>query len=166
MMAEPGDALWVKIWTGDLQTDLQKRLLTVCGSDRVLKQAQEIAVELCYPYIPENTGKLIDSVKPTPKGATWKTDYAHYVYAGKVYGPNFRKTDKETGEEVWRSPKGKGSKHPTGRPMKYNYWQVDAKNFTGPTKPLAGPNWVERMLAHDRRRMNLRITAMLKKEIE
>lgn len=163
-MAEPGDALWVKIWAGDLQTDLQKRLLTVCGSDRVLKQAQKIAVDLCYPYIPEKTGALIKSVRPTPKGATWEAEYAHYMYAGKVYGPNKIWLNKDTGETGWYTPVE--NKYPTGRPMKYNYWQVDAKNFTGPTKPLAGPNWVERMLAHDRRQMNLRITAMLKKEIE
>lgn len=162
-MAEAGDALWVRIWSDDVQTKLQKKLLTVCGSDRVRKQAQEIAVKLCYPYIPEDTGELIDNVEYTPKGARWTVPYAHYMYVGEVYGPNKKWFNKDTGESGWYT--AAESKYPLGRPMKYNYWQVDAKNFMGPVKPLAGSNWVERMLAHDRQQMNLQITNMLKKEI-
>lgn len=62
--------------------------------------------------------------------------YAHYMYYGEVYGPNYHFIDKY-GNERWFSPPGKGSKHPTGRPIHY---RTD-KN------PLAGSFPFERMKA-------------------
>ena len=95
-------------------------------------------IDYCRPYCPRDTGVLEGS----PEGASkigsgkviYKTPYAHYLYYGIVYGPNFPQFD-ETGHIVgWKSPK---KKYPTERELKYS----QEKN------PLAGPFWVARMKA-------------------
>lgn len=61
--------------------------------------------------------------------------YAHYMYYGKVYGPNI--PIEENGTVIgFFSPPGR-KKHPTGEDLKYN---TDRH-------PLAGPFWFERMVA-------------------
>ena len=99
-------------------------------------------IEYCRPYCPKDTGTLEGS----PYGASkigsgkviYKTPYAHYLYYGIVYGPNFPQYD-ETGNIVgWKSPK---KKYPTGRKLKYSR----EKNEN------AGSFWFVRMMADHRK---------------
>ena len=99
------------------------------GDDAMIKIHGFLAA-LFDPYVPFNTGDLSDSITISPEALTYNTDYAHYMYEDVVYGPNFLIFDKEKGEFVWRSPKGKGSKHPTERTFNY-------------TNPLATRHWDE-----------------------
>lgn len=65
--------------------------------------------------------------------------YAHYQYMGIVYAPNYPVAVDESGNvTAWRSPPGKGSKHPTDRYLQYQQ--------TGESI-LRGPKWDERMAA-------------------
>lgn len=95
-------------------------------------------IKYMTPYIPYQSGFL------ATKALTAETvigsgkirqlgPYAHYLYAGEIYGPNI--PVKENGVIVgWWSPP---SKTPTGRPLTYD----TTKN------PLAGSHWFERMKA-------------------
>ena len=61
--------------------------------------------------------------------------YAHYMYYGEVYGPNYPIEKDDAGNVLqWRSPFGQ-KKHPTGRAIKY---KTDVN-------PLAGAFPFERM---------------------
>lgn len=104
----------------------------------VQKKIDETVIEFCKPYCPKLTGVLENS----PYGASeigsgkviYDTEYAHYLYYGIVYGPNFPQVD-ETGNIIgWKSPK---KKYPTSRKLQYN----KEKN------PQAGSFWFERMKA-------------------
>ena len=108
--------------------------------DAVMYEINKFLAELFEPYVPFDTGVLANSVEVTAEGISYNTDYAHYVYEGEVYGPNLQIVDKETGEIVWRSPKGK-SKYPTGRLMTY-------------TNPLATRHWDETAIANNRELVN------------
>ncbi len=94
--------------------------------DKNLREAQialnEMVVAQTDPYIPFNQGALAGSVE-YPQGIAggeimYNTPYAHYVYEGKVYGPNIPIRDETTGEITgyWSPPK----KHPTGKEMKFS----------------------------------------------
>lgn len=82
------------------------------------------------PYVPFLSGTLNNSVKVTSKYILYPGPYAHYMYEGIVYGPNF--PIKKGGVIIgWKSPKGKGVKKPTSREIVYT------KSF----HPLATAHW-------------------------
>ena len=100
--------------------NLQKEL----QEDKTLRRdIHKMLARVVDPYVPEDTGTLKASAKVTYHSVRWGNSevypYMHYVWEGEVYGPNF--PIKVDGEIVgWRSPPGKGSKHPTGRRMRYS----------------------------------------------
>lgn len=90
------------------------------------------------PYVPLSQGALRGSAK-MPEGPyggeiEYNTPYAHYIYAGEVYGPNIPKKDEEGNIIGWWSPP---VKHPTGRPLAYHtagtgsHWFETAKSKHG-----------------------------------
>ena len=104
-------------------------------------RVDEAVVRFSTPYVPFQSGVLADSpVRATQYGSgvvVWPGPYAHYMYYGEVYGPNYPVFEDDTGEPTrWWSPPGK-TKVPTGRPLKYST----------EGHALAGPFWVDRMKA-------------------
>ena len=90
-------------------------------------------------YVPQKSGNLIRSAFITKYGIRWTAKYAHYQYAGIVYGPNYLVKDKETGEYKWRTPKG-ATKYPTGRHLYHD--RTKSRN--------ASKLWDQRFVAHNR----------------
>ncbi len=115
----------------DINRIFEERAGGVDDAGKVLATTME---RIMQPYVPMSDGAaehLVQQVKivPTSPGVAniiYPGPYAHYVYVGEVYGPNF---EKEPG--VGRSRKGK-KKSPTGREMKY----------TG--APMRGKEWDKR----------------------
>lgn len=104
----------------------------------VQRKIDQTVIDYCKPYCPKDTGVLESSPYGTSAIGSGKviynTPYAHYLYYGVVYGPNFPQKD-ETGAIVgWKSPK---KKFPTERELQYS----QEKN------PQAGSFWFERMKA-------------------
>ena len=104
--------------------------------DTVMLQIHNEFAKLLYPYVPFDTGSLRDSsfANVTPQYVRYATEYAHYMYEGVIYGPNFPIKDKQGNIIGWRSPIGEGSKHNTRRPIEYH------KN------PKATHHWDEAMM--------------------
>lgn len=98
--------------------------------DRNLKEAQKLLnmqiVADCDPLIPFQQGALRNSVT-YPQGIyggeiQWGGEevgvpYAHYQYAGEIYGPNIPIKDKDGNITGWWSPP---KKNPTGRKLQYH----------------------------------------------
>lgn len=63
-------------------------------------------------FVPMKSGALRQSMYADSEGIHWSTDYAHYQYAGIVYGPNLPGWMGNTAG--WRSP---SIKYPTGREL-------------------------------------------------
>ncbi len=108
-------------------------------------------IKLMVPYMPFKNGLLAESATiGTVIGSgeiQQNLPYAHYMYYGVVYGPNFPIVEENGNRRVvfgkyegsgvivgWCSPKGK-KKHPTGRELQYN----------NTIHPQAGKMWFERM---------------------
>lgn len=85
-------------------------------------------------YVPMANGDLaINNVREEVDGVVYASPYAHYMYEGKVMGPNIPKI--ENGIIVgWWSPPNK-PKHYTGKEIKYNTSQHS----------YAGKHWDKRM---------------------
>lgn len=89
----------------------------------------------CSDYVPMDGGMLDSNVSITPDYLEYKQPYAHYQWAGDVYGPSFPIF--EDGVFAgFRSPKNK-SKYPTGKKLKYSRDQ----------HPLATSHWERAMMA-------------------
>ena len=124
----------------DIQIDdsaIQKKFENLVDDDKLMLQIQNLLAKKCDPYVPESMGDLAQAhmkqtIDVTPEYVAYIAEYAHYVYTGEVYGPNFLITQ-EDGTQVWKSPKGKGSKHPMGKGMEY-------------TKPEATKEWDKTMM--------------------
>lgn len=86
-------------------------------------------------YTRSDIGSGIITYAPPGKGDG--TSYAHYMYYGMVYGPNYpAERDSEGKVTAWWSPPGQ-KKHPTGKELQYKH----------ETNPLAGAFPFERMKA-------------------
>lgn len=75
----------------------------------------------CDSLIPFQQGALRNSVR-FPEGVyggqiTYNTPYAHYQYAGTVYGPNIPIKDADGNLTGWYSPP---KKYPTSRKLQYH----------------------------------------------
>lgn len=106
---------------------------------RVQRFIDQKVIESCTPYVPASPDRTLEfSAQATTEIGSgeviWNTPYAHYLYMGEVYGPNFQVLIK--GVLEWRSPKGR-PKHPTGKQLTYDTSQ----------NHLAGPHWFERAKA-------------------
>lgn len=165
-----GRAVRIHVPKKQLATAAQKRLRKVINEATANREATELFLEMCTPYVPigsgheedygrkeSEPGRLRASGKATEKLVTWGEGlpYAHYVYEGVIYGPNIpiTKYNYMAGKSevvAWFSPKGKGTKYPTDRMMDYYEW-----------KPAR--HWDEEMLKHDRREYNYRLTIKLRR---
>ncbi len=108
--------------------------------ERNIREAQKLlnmqVVADCDPLIPFQQGALRNSVN-YPQGIyggeiEYNTPYAHYMYEGKVYGPNIPIRDAEGNITGWYSPP---NKRPTGRSLTYHtsgtgdHWFSKAKEM-------------------------------------
>ena len=125
--------------TCDQPSELLKKFHLESGG-KVQQAVDRCVIEYSKRYCPKNTGVLESSpYTASPPGSgkvIYNTPYAHYLYYGVVYGPNFPIYDATGALVGWRSPKNQ-KKHPTDRELKYS----QEKN------PLAGSFWVARMKA-------------------
>ena len=120
-----------------LDAMLKKRNLEKAG--KVQKDLDAAVIKFSIPYCPFDTGTLANSpfTASTPGKVIYPGPAAHYLYYGKVYGPNIPVFDDDSGVPArWFSPKGQ-KKHPTGKDLTY---KTDLNEN-------AGPFWVERMKA-------------------
>lgn len=112
--------------------------------DRNVMEAQKLlnlAVRTdCEPLVPLMNGQLRRSAT-FPEGVyggvlEYNTPYAHYLYEGRVYGPNIPIKDSEGNITGWFSPPGQ-AKHPTGKKIQYHepgtadHWFEKAKERHG-----------------------------------
>ena len=75
----------------------------------------------CEPFVPFQQGGLREKIE-YPEGIyggeiEYNTPYAHYMYEGKVYGPNIPIRDEAGNVTGWYSPP---NKRPTGRSLTYH----------------------------------------------
>lgn len=111
-------------------------------SGGLVQQAVDKAViDYSLQYCPWDTGQMAKSAYAATQIGSgkviWPGPQAHYLYYGMVYGPNIPVFEDNSGIPTgFFSPPGK-KKHPTGDALQYN---TD-------TNPLAGPFWVDRMVA-------------------
>ena len=100
-------------------------------------QIHSLFKKMCSPYVPMDTGVLADKYVLVDKDkVVYKQPYAHYQYIGEVYGPNIPIFEDGVLVGFW-SPPGKGTKHPTGRPIQYNKEK----------HPLASKEWDKAMMS-------------------
>jgi hypothetical protein len=98
----------------------------------------------CEPLIPFRQGALRNS-QSYPEGVDgdwieYNTPYAHYVYAGEIYGPNIPIKDSEGNITGWFSPPGQ-KKKPTGRPLTY-HTPGPADHFFDKAKEQRLQDWI------------------------
>lgn len=126
-----------ELFMDDPQEILRKR--GVLPNGRTQKFIDNEVIRQNEPYVPARTNYLATSAYGATDAGSGRViypgPYAHYQYMGIVYGPNFLVNI--GGEMVWRSPSGKGSKHPTERRLQYS------KEF----HEQAGSHWLDRMKA-------------------
>lgn len=103
--------------------DIEQKLANL-ADDETMLQIHNLYAKFLDPYVPMREGTLAHNVTITPNYIQYNSPYAHYMYTGVVYGPNFPidengKINFSEGAAVeWRSPKDQ-KKHPTGKPIKY-----------------------------------------------
>lgn len=170
----------VNIQLDKFRTKKQQKLIAMLKDKNVLKEANKIILDEINNFVPlGETGKLRKSAIVTHKSITWGRNikYARYQYGGIVYGPNF--PGAINGEPVWRSPKGEGSKYPTGREIgAYNgvvylrpKWQKGEPTVDGLLPYKLGyttqgthHHWDEYFKYGPKQKANLEITRMLRQE--
>lgn len=97
-------------------------------------RVQKFITQTCYnhmdKYVPRDTGDLASNVELRADSITYKSPYAHYMYEGKVMGPNI---------PIFT----KGVKEPVG------FYSPPKKTYTGKSieyhTPGTGHHWDERM---------------------
>ena len=111
-----------------------------------MTQVHMAFAKIIDPYVPMREGVLASSAKSTEKYVEYAGPYAHYQYMGVVYAPNFIGVE-EGGTPGWRSPSGKGSKHPTGRELGkegsttlFPIWKIEDGQYV---KPNADDGMIE-----------------------
>ena len=116
-------------------------------------KAQSYFTNLCYKYmdkyVPLDTGDLRSNVILTNKSITYNSPYAHYMYEGKVMGPNIPLTKKGVAKPIGYYSIKNRPKEYTGQSINYH---------TSGT----GPHWDERMKSAD---MN-QVTKLLQKYVD
>ena len=145
----------------------------VFKNDASMLKVTEATAEMMEPYIPYAEGVLQNSVEITPRTISWNTPYAHYMYEGVVYGPNFYVplqqnpdgTWNKEGPWGWRSPSGEGSKSKTGRSLTYNPNDIrTGEPVHEIVHPLATHHWDRAMLKAEGRKYRTRIGRIILRE--
>lgn len=143
----------------DVETALQSNLKQLCNDEQTRYGINAILKNAINEYVPMDTGRLRLSARADSETVSWRTPYAHYQFMGVVYGPNFLVKDRRGYILGWRSPRGVGSKSPTGRSLGWYY---------GYTTEGTTSDWVNAMWSDSssRRRTNLLITNYLKRRVK
>ena len=136
--------VYFKVNAKDIRKAVQekgvKNIIALSKNPNVMKQIAGKAIELITPYVPKDSGALQESAHVIyhekqvqivwgdstvgARGAKTK-EYAHYQYAGNVYGPNI--PIYVNGVFIgWRSPKGK-RKYNTGRKLQYSHPKAQSR---------------------------------------
>ena len=98
---------------------IAKELSAITSDNKTMLAIHNLFAKLINPYVPMDEGDLSQGVKISAEYVWYDKPYAHYQYIGEIYGPNI--PIYENGVIVgWRSPPGKGSKHPTGRQIEHS----------------------------------------------
>ena len=125
----------------DIQIDeIVNQVNSIIDDTYVRVAVHRLLAEMTEKYLPYDTGVLNNSVRYTQDAVIYEgIPYAHYVYEGIVYGPNYKYIDKD-GNERWYSIPGmtKQPKEPT-QLMKYKK----------STHPDATGHWDRVMLEND-----------------
>jgi hypothetical protein len=108
--------------------------------DKTMLAIHQLLAKMCQPYVPMDTGLLVDSGQAFPEYVSYAGPYAHYMYMGEIYGPNYPKFDSQGNIIGWWSPPGKGTKYPTGRQFEYG----------ADKHPLATHHWDQVMFLEHR----------------
>jgi hypothetical protein len=118
-----------------------KAHLGIDPNGRVQKKFQSLCYRYMDDYVPLDRGDLayrqVDLSDPTK--IVYNSPYAHYMYVGKVMGPNIPKKDENGNLIGWFSKKGQ-KKYYTGKDI--NYEKSVARGHKN-----AGPYWDERMVS-------------------
>ncbi|MDO4547538.1 MAG: minor capsid protein [Clostridia bacterium] len=102
--------------TSEVRIDVS-RIVGAVNNDRFWTFAASEWHRLYTPYVPMDTGTMSQQVVIQPKTIIHTAPYAHYQYAGAVYGPSFPIV--QGGVAVgFFSPRGK-AKRPTGASLSY-----------------------------------------------
>lgn len=109
----------VQIKKFDLKSN---EILKAVRTGHVGKYAAVEWLRLYKPYMPFESGILGATVEIEPWKITHTAPYAHYQYAGEVYGPSYPIQD----GAAFFSPKGK-PKHRTGRRIQYRNPRASAE---------------------------------------
>lgn len=117
-------------------------------------RAQKFLTQTCYnhmdKYVPMDTGDLRSNVVLSTDKIRYTSPYAHYMYEGKVMGPNIPITKKGVADPVgWYSPKGQAKSY-TGANIVYH---------TAGT----GHHWDERMKSAEMQDVVKEVQAMIKR---
>lgn len=118
-----------------INTDRLKRQFEALADDECMYQIHNLFYKMNDPYVPMQEGMLAHTnVEITKDSVRYNTPYAHYMYVGEVYGPNYPII--EDGIVVgWFSPRGK-KKEPTGEKIVYSKEQ----------HPFASKEWDKAMM--------------------
>lgn len=152
----------VKIEVSKFRTKRQQELLKMLNDPKVQKQVNTYIADAITPFVPMKSGRLRRSRIVGPKSISWGRGlkYAHYQYAGEVYGPNFPII--KGGNIVgWYSTPGM-KKHPTGRelgiPGEWMGWTF------GYTTPGTQHHWDKAFTYQVKLKTNQEVTRYLKRE--
>lgn len=104
------------------------------ADDECMYQIHNLFAKMCDPYVPMAEGVLSQTFNISKESVRYNAPYAHYMYVGEVYGPNYPIIEDDI-IVGWWSPPGK-KKHPTGREIKYNK----------ESHPLATKEWDKAMM--------------------
>lgn len=100
-------------------------------------------------YVPMSEGNLALRVWEEPRSLHYLSRYAHYMYIGKVMGPNIPIKDKAGNVERWIS---KAPKYYTGKDFEYNKEK----------HPLATSYWDKKMWSAEKDVVIAEVQAYLK----
>lgn len=111
--------------------------LGVLPGGRVQECIDKAVIRHCEPYLPFRESILTESVYTASKigsgEITYDTPYAHYLYEGEIWGPNFPIVENGVITGYYSPPE----KKPTGRDLTYST----------EVNPLAGSHWFDRAMA-------------------
>lgn len=101
-------------------SDIERKVDSVIENKNVMKDIHKLLYEYCDPYVPQESGNMRSKTLVTPEYVHYNVPYAHYLYRGIKYSPNYF-IDLKIGDErvpAFFTPKGT-TKTPSGQ-LDYN----------------------------------------------
>ena len=117
-------------------TSVVKARLGIEPNGRVQKYFVKRVADYMDNYVPIDRG-ILKKYKIEGNFIIYEQPYAHYMYEGKVMGPNIPIKNQAGNITGWFSPRGKRKTY-TGKEI--NYSKSQARGHT-----YAGPHWDKRM---------------------